>query len=120
MAQLRHEYEQFRATNTEIIVIAPNKPASLAKYVNAHPTPFPILSDPGATTAERYGIETIHAPFLTFFIGSMFVVDRSGRVRFADYNVPLVRHPDDNQALAVLTGMASGLGGAPSVTGLPA
>ena len=79
MAQLRHEYEQFRATNTEIIVIAPNKPASLAKYVNAHPTPFPILSDPGATTAERYGIETIHAPFLTFFIGSMFVVDRGGR-----------------------------------------
>lgn len=105
MAQLRHEYEQFRATNTEILVMAPNKPASLAKYVAAHPTPFPILSDPGARVAEQYGIETIHAPFLTFFIGSMFVVDRGGRIRFADYNVPLVARPDDNRALAVLAAM---------------
>ena len=106
MAQLRHEYEQFRATNTEILVMAPNKPASLAKYVGAHPTPFPILSDSGARVAELYGIETIHAPFLTFFIGSMFVVDRARCIRFADYEVPLVSRPDDNKALSVLTAMA--------------
>ena len=106
MAQLRHEYDQFAATNTEILVMAPNKPASLAKYVAAHPTPFPILSDPGARVAEMYGIEAIHAPFLTFFIGSMFVVDRSRRIRFADYNVPLVRRPDDNPALSTLLAMA--------------
>ncbi len=101
MAQLRHEYEQFRATNTEVLVMAPNKPASLARYLNAHPTPFPILSDPARASPSRYGIEAIHAPFLTFFVGAMFVVDRAGRIRFADYSVPLVSRPDDNQALAV-------------------
>jgi peroxiredoxin Q/BCP len=106
VAQLRHEYEQFRAANTEIVVIAPNKPASLAKYLNANPTDFPLLSDPGAHTAELYGIEAIHAPFLTVFIGAMFVVDQGGRIRFADYNVPLVSRPDDNKALAVLRAMA--------------
>ena len=106
MAQLRHEYDQFRATNTEIIVIAPNKPASIARYVKAQPTEFPILSDPGARTAELYGIEAVHAPFLTVFIGAMFVVDQDARVRYADYNVPLVSRPDDNKALAVLMGMA--------------
>jgi peroxiredoxin len=106
VAQLRHEYEQFRATNTEVLVMAPNKPASLAKYIRANPTPFPILSDPGARVAEMYGIETIHAPFLTFFIGSMFVVDQGGRIQFADYNVPLVARPDEGRALAVLAGMA--------------
>lgn len=106
MAQLRQEYEQFAATNTEILVMAPNKPASLARYIGANPTPFPILSDPDARTAEMYGIETIHAPFLTFFIGSMFVVDRGGIVRFVDYNVPLVRRPDDHGAMAVLQAMA--------------
>mgnify|MGYP003386323247 CR=1 FL=1 len=86
--------------------MAPNKPASLAKYVAAHPTPFPVLSDPGARVAEMYGIEAIHAPFLTFFIGSMFVVNQARRILFADYNVPLVRRPDDNGALAVLQTMA--------------
>jgi peroxiredoxin len=106
VAQLRHEYEQFRATNTEILVMAPNKPASLAKYIRANPTPFPILSDMDARIAERYGIEAIHAPFLTFFIGSMFVIDQTCRIRFADYNVPLVARPNDNRALAVLEAMA--------------
>lgn len=106
MAQLRQEYEQFQGTNTEILVMAPNKPASLARYIHANPTPFPILSDPDARTAERYGVETIHAPFLTFFVGSMFVVDRACVIRFVDYNVPLVRRPDDNRALATLMAMA--------------
>ncbi len=102
MAQLRHEYEQFRAADTEVLVMAPNKPASLARYVAAHPTPFPILSDPGASVAERYGIEAIHAPFLTFFVGAMFVVDQAGCIRFADYNVPLVARPDELRAWALL------------------
>ncbi len=106
MAQLRHEYEQFQATNTEILVMAPNRPASIARYLNAHPTPFPILSDPGARVAELYGIDAIRAPFLTMFVGAMFVVDRAGRIRFADYNVPLVNRPDDNPALAVSAALA--------------
>ncbi len=106
VAQLRHEYEQFRATNTEVLVMAPNKPASIARYLNAHPTPFPILSDPGARVAELYGIEAIRAPFLTVFIGAMFVVDRARCIRYADYNVPLVRRPDDNPALAVSATLA--------------
>jgi peroxiredoxin len=105
VAQLRHEYEQFRATNTEVLVMAPNRPASIAKYLNAHPTPFPILSDPGAQIAELYGIEAIHAPFMTMFIGAMFAVDRSGRIRFADYSVPLVSRPDESRALAVLSAL---------------
>jgi peroxiredoxin len=106
VAQLRHEYEQFRAANTEVLVMAPNRPRSIAKYLNAHPTPFPILSDPGAHVAELYGIEAIHAPFLTMFVGAMFVVDQAGRIRYADYNVPLVSRPDDSKPLAVLTGIA--------------
>ena len=106
MAQLRHEYEQFRATNTEVLVMAPNRPASIARYLNAHPTPFPVLSDPGARVAELYGIEAIHAPFMTVFIGAMFVVDQAGRIRFADYNVPLVSRPDESRALAVSAALA--------------
>ena len=106
MAQLRQEYEQFRAANTEVLVMAPNRPASLARYVNAHPTPFPILSDQGATVAASFGIEAIHAPFMTVFIGAMFVVDRAQRIRYADYSVPLVSRPDDSKPLAALAGIA--------------
>lgn len=106
VAQLCHEYEQFRATNTEVLVMAPNRPASIARYLNAHPTPFPILSDLGARVAELYGIEAIHAPFLTVFVGAMFVVDQAGRIRYVDYSVPLISRPDDNKPLAVLVGMA--------------
>jgi peroxiredoxin len=106
VAQLRHEYPQIQATNTEVLVLAPNKPASLAKYVAAHPTPFPLLSDAGADVAERYGIEALHLPFLPLFVGALFVVDRGGRVRYADYAVPLVARPDERAALAVLAGLA--------------
>ncbi len=106
MTQLRHEYEQFQATNTEVLVMAPNRPASIARYLNAHPTPFPILSDASARVAESYGIEAIHAPFMTVFIGAMFVVDQAGRIRYADYAVPLVSRPDDSKPLAALAGIA--------------
>lgn len=106
MAQLRHEYAQFRSLNTEILVVAPNRPASLARYMRANPTPFLLLSDPGAGVAARYGIEALHIPFFTMFIGALFVVDRGGRVRYANYEAPLVARPDESAALGVLTGMA--------------
>ena len=85
--------------------MAPNRPASIAKYLNAHPTPFPVLSDPGAHVAESYGIEAVHAPFLTMFVGAMFVVDQARRIRYADYSVPLMSRPDDTKPLAVLMGI---------------
>lgn len=106
MAQLCQEYDQFRAANTEILVIAPNRPASLARYVNAHPTPFSILSDPSAYVAGSYGIEVVHKAFLTLFVGASFVVDQAGRICYADYSMPLVGSVDESPALAVLAGMA--------------
>lgn len=104
MAQLRHEYEQFQAANTEVLVMAPNQPASIARYLNAYPTPFPILSDPGAEIAQMYGVETVHARFLVF-VAAMFVVDQARRIRYVDYDVAII-NPDDSKPLAVVTGIS--------------
>jgi thioredoxin-dependent peroxiredoxin len=106
VAQLRHDYEKFQAANTEMIVIVPNKISTLARFLNENPAPFPILSDPDAPTAQRYGVDTKQALFLTLFTRTMFLVDRAGVIRYAEYGVNLLSEPDDRKPLAVLAGMA--------------
>ena len=64
--------------------MAPNRPAWITKYVDAppHAVPDPRAVQGARANAELYGIETLQPPpFVTVFIGAMFVVDQDGRSR---------------------------------------
>ena len=54
MAQLRHDYQEFKALNTEVLVIVPNGLRTIAKYIENNPTPYAILSDKGTKVAEKF------------------------------------------------------------------
>src|SRR5688572_928493 len=57
--QLVRQYEQFRAKNTEILVILHADVITAKKYADDLRAPFPILADPGHQIYEKYGLNKI-------------------------------------------------------------
>ncbi|NPV56242.1 MAG: redoxin domain-containing protein [Anaerolineae bacterium] len=103
MAQLRHDYEDFKRLNTEVLVIVPNGPKMIARYLGKHATPYPILSDVGSKVAGLYfQVKQL------FALGTptVILVDKSGRVRYTHYAKSLIEEPDNREPLAVLAQMA--------------
>lgn len=107
MAQLRHDYQKFKAFGTEVLVITPNGPMMIARHVREHGTPYPILSDTGAKVAEQYLVRMQRVgPFFKVFPPSVFLVDQTGKIGYAAYLSSLTAEPDNREALAVLAKMA--------------
>ena len=99
MAQLRHDYPQFKALNTEVLVMVPNGPRMIQQYLLAHQTPYPILSDKGSKVAAQYfQVKKL------FVLGTptVFLVNRAGLIIYAHYASSLIEEPDNREPLRVL------------------
>jgi peroxiredoxin len=104
MAQLRHDYQEFKALNAEVFVIVPNGPKTIARFVTDHPTPYPILSDKGSKVAAQYHIAIKHLPLIAaaYFKPSVFLVDKTGKIIYTNYHTSYIKEPDNREPLAVL------------------
>jgi len=99
MAQLRHDYSKFEAFNCEVLVMVPNGPRMIERYLRETQTPYPILTDKGSQVASVY----MQLKRL-FKIGSptVILVNRQGKVAYAHYAASLIEEPDNNEALTAL------------------
>jgi peroxiredoxin len=102
MAQLRHDYPKFSALKSEILVVVPNGPKMIERYVNNHATPYPILSDKGSRVAEQYAIGRIDAVVFTALMPSVFLIDQTGRIIYTNYLNSYIKEPDNHEPLAML------------------
>ena len=109
MAQLRRDYAEFKALNTEVLVVVPNGPKLIARYVNRTGTPYLILSDKGSQVAKQYAIQTKQALLLTTLTPTVLLVDTPGVIRYARYGSSYIKEPDNQEPLAVLRRMFSAL-----------
>lgn len=102
MAQLRHDDEKFAALNTQIIVIVPNGPLLIKRYLRKHQTPYSILTDHRSQVARQYGQEKQF-----FIVGkpAVFLVDQKGKIAYALYAENIIDKPDHGELLAVLAEM---------------
>ena len=84
-----------RGAETAVIGISPDAPAKLREFREKHDLPFPLLSDPSHTVMEAFGAwgeKTLYGKKVVGVIRSTFVVDASGRVEQAFYNVKATGH----------------------------
>mgnify|MGYP001769635351 CR=1 FL=1 len=102
MAQLRCDYQQFKASNAEVLVIVPNGSKMIRRFVDITRTPYPIWSDKGAKVAAQYGIDTRQLVLLQAFAPTVMVVDPSGVLRYTSYGSSYIQEPDNRDPLAVL------------------
>ena len=100
MAQLRGDYDEFRARSSEVIVAGPEKPAAFKAYWRKHKMPFVGLPDPKHEILKRYGQEV-----KLFKLGRMpaqVIVDRHGQVRFVHYGHSMRDIPVNIEILTIL------------------
>jgi peroxiredoxin len=104
MAQLRHDYAKFTALNAEILVIVPNGPFMINRYLKNHPILYPILIDKGSQVAAQY-----FQVKRFFVIGTptVFVVDQQGKIAYAHYADSVIEEPGNHKPLAVLAKLAA-------------
>jgi peroxiredoxin len=99
MAQLRHDYEKFQNLNTEILVMVPNGPFMINRYLDQNPTPYKILMDKGSKVAVQYFQVK---QFFTIGTPTIFVVDQNLVIRYAYYAKSALKEPSNDEPLAVL------------------
>jgi peroxiredoxin Q/BCP len=84
-----------QAAGYAVLGISPDPPAKLAKFRARDAVPFPLLSDPDRTVLEAYGAwgeKTMYGKKTIGVIRSTFVVDETGRISVAQYNVRATGH----------------------------
>jgi peroxiredoxin Q/BCP len=100
MAQLRQNYAQFAAADTEVVVVGPEGPKQFRSYWQEHDLPFVGLPDPQHSVLKQYGQEVN-----LFKLGRMpaqVLIDKSGLVRYAYYGKSMADIPQPDEMLELI------------------
>ena len=103
MAQLRQDYDEFVAQDTEVVVVGPEGAEAFSMYWKQNKLPFIGLPDPTHTVLKRYGQEVN-----LFKFGrqpAQVTIDRNGQVRFVHYGHDPSDIPSNEEILTLLKAM---------------
>jgi peroxiredoxin len=102
---LREDHERFVELGASVVAIAPESPAAVARYEGQHPVPYTILSDEEHGCFDAYDVAS-----RALSLGqrpALFVIDRTGVVRFDAVGTQQWQIPTNDAVLAVLAELAS-------------
>jgi len=97
---MKDEYEEFTQRGAEILAIGPNTKSAFQEYWQKENLPFIGLPDPDHFIAVLYRQEVN-----LFKLGRMplvCIVDKNGRIRFANYGSSMSDIPENNTLLNVI------------------
>ncbi len=100
MAQLRQDYHEFQALETEIIAVGPEDANSFGTYWNAHQLPFIGLPDPTHSVLKRYGQEV--NLFKLGRLPAQILIDKDGIARYVHYGRSMSDIPDNEELFQIL------------------
>lgn len=97
-------YPQFQKAGAEVLVVIPGSQQQAGSYAEGLHLSFPILADPEREVYLRYGLTRM----MTLLQRSeMFILDREGRIRFAQGHGLPTRLPDVPEVLVALRDISS-------------
>jgi peroxiredoxin Q/BCP len=91
----RDSLSSLKAAGLEVVGISPDSPAKLAQFRERDGLTFPLVSDPDKavlTAYGAYGEKQNYGRTVQGVIRSTFVIDPSGRIEQAFYNVKATGH----------------------------
>jgi peroxiredoxin len=100
MAQLRQDYQKFVEKDAVILAVGPDGPGAFRRFWKSEKIPFIGLSDVGNTIARQYFQEFNLLKF--GWVPAMFVVDKTGAIRFAHHGESMSDIPENDSVLALL------------------
>jgi peroxiredoxin len=100
MAQLRQDYPQFQARNTEILAIGPDGPNAFKNYWEINRIPFVGMADIKSKVADAFCQEVNILKFGR--MPAMFIIDLHGIIRFSHYGNSMSDIPPNKEILELL------------------
>jgi len=100
---LRDDIARFEALGATVVAVAPHSEAKVGKFTLDDEYPFPMVADPSGATFRAYDVLSK----LTS-LGqrpAVFVVDRSGIVRFDAVGTKMTDIAGNDEVLSVLAGL---------------
>ena len=91
----RDSLAELNDAGLDVIGISPDKPEKLAKFRDAEGLTFPLLSDPERKVLTAYGAfgeKSMYGKTVQGVIRSTFLIDESGKIGVAQYNVKATGH----------------------------
>jgi thioredoxin-dependent peroxiredoxin len=91
----RDNLAELNGAGLDVLGISPDKPAKLAKFRDQEGLTFPLLSDADKdvlTAWGAYGEKQMYGKTVTGVIRSTFVIDPTGKIEVAQYNVRATGH----------------------------
>ncbi len=111
MAQLRRDYDEFLARGTEVVAIGPDDRSAFRDFWSKKSMPFVGLADPDHRVSDLYGQEV--KPLRLGRLPALFVVDRSGKIRYKHFGRSMRDIVPNADVLAVLDSINSEAGADP-------
>jgi peroxiredoxin len=99
MAQLRQDYDQYKARDAEVVVVGPEDAGKFRDYFSKHSLPFVGLPDPTHKVLKLYKQKVN-----LFRLGRMpaqAVVDKGGIVRYVHFGHSMQDIPANADMLAI-------------------
>lgn len=106
MAQLRQDYQRFVQKDAVILVVGPDGPKAFQRFWESEKMPFIGLSDVGNTIARSYFQEFNLLKF--GWVPALFVVDKTGLIRYAHYGESMSDIPENEAVLTTLDEINAG------------
>jgi peroxiredoxin len=100
---MKQDYQEFTSRNTTIVVVAPHTGGKVSEYWKKEELPMIGAPDEGGTLANLYGQE-----WKLLKLGRMpalFIIDRQGKLAFAQYGKTMSDIPKNIDMLKVLDGL---------------
>ena len=88
----------------QVVAIAPETAAGVAKFVRERPYPFPLLPDPDHTVFDAYDVAST-----LMSLGqrpALFVVDREGVIRFDSVGTQQWQIPTNDNVLSIAASLS--------------
>ena len=91
----RDSLNSLQGAGYQVVGISPDSPEEIAAFAAQENLTFPLLSDPGAQTAQAYGSfgeKTVNGRTFEGTLRSTFVIDAEQKIAQAEYNVDAEGH----------------------------
>ena len=96
---MREDIDRFTGAGATVVAVAPDTPEGVARFVRDRDYPFPLLADTDHTVFDAYDVINRLAS-----LGqrpAVFVIDRSGTVRFDSIGTQQWQIPSNDSVLAL-------------------
>jgi peroxiredoxin len=100
---LRDDIDMFSQAGAQVVAVAPDTPDGVARFTRDNDSPFPLLADTEHRVFDAYDV--INKMSSLGQRPAVFVVDRTGIVRFDSIGTQQWQIPSNENVLAVVSSL---------------